>query len=154
MGDLSANFSRHEFGLSKAAAGAYGFAAAPYPEEWVDERLRPLCALLEALRERLGGRPVHVIEGGGYRPRAYDAERIRRGAKGVSSQSQHGEGRAADIRVEGRTPEEVHAAALRLAREGRIQIGGLGIYDTFVHVDIRPGGGLARWDFRLARRGG
>jgi hypothetical protein len=43
------------------------------------------------------------------------------------------------------------AAALRLERDKRIAIGGLGIYDTFVHIDIRPGGGLARWDFRTRR---
>ena len=148
MGDLSANFSRHEFGLSKAAAGAYGFAAAPYPEEWVDERLRPLCALLEALRAKLGGRPITVIEAGGYRPRAYDAERIRRGATGVSPNSQHHDGRAADIRVEGCTPEEVRAAVLALIEEG-VAVGGVGIYDTFCHVDLGPPG--RRWDRRSGR---
>ena len=145
MGDLSANFSRHEFGLSRGAAGAYGFAAAPYPEEWVDERLRPLVALLEALRERLGGRPFHVIEAGGYRPKAYDMERIKRGATGVSPTSQHHDGRAADIRVEGCTPAEVRAAVLALID----QVGGVGIYDTFVHVDQGPPG--RRWDRRTRR---
>lgn len=150
MGDLSANFSRHEFGLSKAAAGAYGFAAAPYPEEWVADRLRPLCAVLETLRARLGGRPVTIIAGGGYRPRAYDLARIAAGARGVSPVSQHGEGRAVDIRVAGCSPAEVHAAALALYEVGAIQLGGLGLYDTFCHLDIRPGP-LRRWDRRSDR---
>ena len=149
MGDISPHFSRHEFGLSRAAAGAYGFAPADYPEEWVDERLRPLVALLEALRERLGGRPVTVIEAGGYRPRPYDMERIRRGASGVSPNSQHHDGRAADVRVEGCTPSEVHAALLELHEAGAIQLGGLGLYDTFTHVDLGPPG--RRWDRRTRR---
>ena len=147
MGDVTEHFSKHEMTLSRAAAGAYGFAEAPYPEEWVESRLLPLFRVLEKIRSKCGGRRVIIIEGGGYRPAAYDAERIRRGAKGVSPDSQHHEGRAADIRVEGATPEEVHAAILGLFDIGAIDIGGLGIYDHFVHVDIRPGP-LHRWDMR------
>jgi hypothetical protein len=30
----------------------------PYPSVWIDERLRPLCSALEALREELGGRAM------------------------------------------------------------------------------------------------
>ena len=151
MGDISPNFSRHEFGLSRAAAGAYGFSAADYPAEWVDDRLRPLCAVLETLRAELGGAAVNVIEAGGYRPREYDMERIRRGASGVSPNSQHHDGRAADIRVEGCTPEEVRAAVLALIEEG-VAVGGVGIYDTFCHVDLGPPG--RRWDRRTRRDAG
>ena len=150
MGDVTPNFSRHEMALSAGAARAYGFEYTPYPEEWVETRLRPLFAVLEKLRARLGGRRVIIIEGGGYRPKEYDLERIRRGAQGVSPDSQHHDGRAADIRVEGATPEEVHAALLALYDVGEIQLGGLGIYDHFVHVDIR-GGALHRWDMRTSK---
>ena len=150
MGALSLHFSIHEMALSEGAARAYGFEYTPYPEEWVETRLRPLFATLEKLRAKLGGKAIHIIEGGGYRPREYDLERIRRGAQGVSPDSQHHEGRAADIRVEGVTPEEVHAALLSLYDVGEISIGGLGIYDHFVHVDIR-GGALHRWDMRTSK---
>lgn len=147
MGDVTEHFSLHEMTLSKGAAAAYGFDETPYPAEWVETRLRPLFKVLEAVRAKLGGKRVIIIEAGGYRPAAYDMERIRRGAKGVSPDSQHHEGRAADIRVEGATPEEVHAAILALFDVGAIDIGGLGIYDHFVHVDIRRGP-LKKWDMR------
>ena len=150
MGDVTTHFSRHEFELSRAAAGAYGFSAAPYPEEWVDDRLRPLCAVLEALRAKLGDRPITIVEAGGYRPAPYDAERIRRGARGVSPNSQHHEGRAADIRVAGLTSGEVYRVALQMAEEG-VAVGGVGIYDTFCHVDLGPPG--RRWDRRSGRGG-
>ena len=146
MGNISPHFSLSEFGLPEGKAAEYGFPPADYPAEWVEPRLRPLCAVLETLREELGGARITIISG--YRPPAYDAERIRRGAAGVSSQSQHGQGRAADIQVHGVAPQVVHDTLLRLVGAKRIAIGGLGIYDTFVHVDVRPGGGLSRWDFR------
>ena len=150
MGDVTEHFSRHEMRLSQGAAEAYGFQTVDYPEEWVDTRLRPLFLVLEKLRARLGGRRVTIIEGGGYRPREYDAERIRRGVRGVSPDSQHHEGRAADIRIEGLTPEQVHAAILELYTVGEIAIGGLGLYDHFVHVDIKLGP-LRQWDRRRSK---
>ena len=61
MGDVTPNFSKHEMTLSKAAAAAYGFSETPYPEEWVETRLRPLFLVLEKLRARLGGRRVMII---------------------------------------------------------------------------------------------
>lgn len=150
MGDVTPNFSRHEMTLSRAAAGAYGFAEAPYPEEWIEDRLKPLFRVLEKIRSKCGGRRVIIIEGGGYRPPEYDAERIRRGVPGVSPDSQHGHGRAADIRIEGLTPEQVHAAILELYTVGEIAIGGLGLYDHFVHVDIKLGP-LRQWDRRRSK---
>ena len=147
MGDVTENFSRHEFGLSRGAAGAFGFAAADYPEEWVEERLKVLCGELEKLRAKLGGPKMHVVEAGGYRPRAYDAERIRRGARGVSPVSQHGEGRAADIRVDGYTSSEVYEVALAMVEAGELRLGGLGVYDRFCHFDVRPDKFRA-WDKR------
>jgi uncharacterized protein YcbK (DUF882 family) len=73
----------------------------------------------------------------GYRDVAYN--RLIGGAR----QSQHMEGRAADIVVTGAAPRTVHLAAMAL-HEGGHRLGGLGIYDGFVHVDVRPGA-VARW---------
>jgi len=61
---------------------------------------------------------------------------------GSKDTSQHTKGTAADIVVKDHTPEEVYA----YIDSQRINIGGLGIYDTFVHVDVREE--MARWDHR------
>lgn len=147
MGDITPHFSRSEFGLPESKARKYGFSAAEYPQEWVESRLLPLCQALEAVRERLGGRRVRVISG--YRPRPYDLARIAAGRKGVSPNSQHHDGRAADLQVEGVEPTQVYAAVLELAEQGLIKVGGVGVYDEFVHVDVRPSTWpVKRWDER------
>jgi uncharacterized protein YcbK (DUF882 family) len=127
-----------------------------YPDAWVEARLRPLCQTLEVLRAAIG-RPIIIISG--YRDADYN-ERLRaqaqaRGAKGPAKNSQHIEGRAADIRVAGMDPGAVHAKMLELYGQGALpHLGGLGLYPKtakasgFVHVDVRPrkpDGSIARW---------
>jgi len=144
-GDVTEHFSRHEFGLSAKKASKYGLPGADYPPYWIEARLLPLCQVLEKVRAACFDHAVTIISG--YRTVEYDAARIADGHEGVSPHSQHHEGRAADIQIEGCTPEQVEAAAMHLFDVGDIQLGGLGIYDDFVHLDIR-GGALKRWDFR------
>jgi len=60
--------------------------------------------------------------------------------------SQHLYGKAGDIVVKNYTPDEVYFAIETLINNGQMKQGGLGIYDTFVHYDIR--GVEARWDER------
>ena len=43
-----------------------------YPPEWVEERLRPLCEVLEAVRAELGGRSIKVASG--YRTPTYNVK--------------------------------------------------------------------------------
>lgn len=108
---------------------------APYPEEWLLERWLPLARTLEVIREQLGGRVIHVTSG--YRPPAFN-----KALPGTATKSQHMEGRAADIVVEGLKASTVHDEILRMYEAGLIsQLGGLGRYPTFTHVDIRP----AKW---------
>ena len=121
----------------------------PYPtkqadeasgETWLVERLEPLCDVLETLRAELGGAPISIISG--YRSPAHNAR------VGGAEKSQHMEGRAADISVKGFTPAQVHAALLALFEAREIEIGGLGAYPGWVHVDVRPrpmNGHLAQW---------
>lgn len=112
----------------------------PYPAEWIATRLRPLCEALEAIREACGGRAVTIVSG--YRSPAQNTR------VGGARQSQHVQGRAADIRVAGVAPAEVHRQILDLDRAGRIAIGGLGLYPSWVHVDVRArpaDGHLAQW---------
>ena len=50
MGDLSLHFSVSEFGLPEAKARRRGCEPADYPAEWIESRLKPLCAALEIVR--------------------------------------------------------------------------------------------------------
>ena len=62
--------------------------------------------------------------------------------KNSSPKSQHCNGLAADIWVEGYTPAEVYTYADQLLGEH----GGPGIYNTFVNVDVRAY--KSRFDYR------
>jgi len=65
-------------------------------------------------------------------------------AVGGVKNSQHVLGKAADIKIEGLTPQEVAVILDRLTTDGEILQGGIGIYSTFTHYDIR--GKKARWN--------
>lgn len=110
----------------------------PYPEKWIEPRLRPLCNVLEMVRATFD-RPIVVLSG--YRTLVHNF-RVR-----GKLLSQHLFGRAADIQIEGISPTEVYTTVLRLAKAG-LGIGGLGRYQSFTHIDIRPrkaDGRLAIW---------
>ena len=62
---------------------------------------------------------------------------------GGSPNSFHVKGMAADIVVQGYTPQQVFDAIETLQERGQMTIGGLKAYSTFVHYDIR--GHKARW---------
>lgn len=63
---------------------------------------------------------------------------------GGSSRSQHLFAKAADIRVgEGFTPNIIYQLIEELINDGLMAEGGLGLYETFVHYDVR--GFKARW---------
>ena len=65
---------------------------------------------------------------------------------GSKDTSQHVLGKAADLQVKELIPIELYETIEALIELGYIPEGGLGIYDTFVHYDIR--GYKARWDNR------
>lgn len=92
---------------------------------------------LQVLRDHIN-RPVEVNIA--YRPLWWEKKR------GRSGNSQHVLCFAADIIVEGMSTERLREIILNLIRDGKMKQGGVGIYDTFVHYDIR--GTKARWDFR------
>lgn len=114
----------------------------PYPPDRIDSHLRPLCEALEVIRDELAiiaRKPVPLAVVSGYRSPRHN-ERVE-----GASKSRHVEGDAADIRPMGVTVGELHATALRLHRMGKIRLGGLGLYRTWVHIDVRPGVRLAQW---------
>ena len=57
--------------------------------------------------------------------------------EGGVKNSKHLVGKASDISVKGLTPLEVYNTIERLIKNGDMLQGGLGLYDTFVHYDIR-----------------
>lgn len=94
----------------------------------VDEKL---LTLLENIRNHTG-KPVHINSG--YRSPEYNAT-----LKNASPRSQHCNGKAADIWVEGVTPKQIaDIAECYLGSSG-----GIGIYKTFTHVDVRTS--CVRW---------
>lgn len=80
---------------------------------------------LEMLRAELGNVPITITSG--YR------SPVKNQAVGGAQDSQHLQGNAADIRVAGKTPAEVAAAAKRVGFTG------IGTYPKHTHVDVRPG---------------
>jgi uncharacterized protein YcbK (DUF882 family) len=74
-----------------------------------------------------------------YRDPAYNAT-----LKGAAKKSQHMEFKAADVRVPGKGgPREWARVFRKLRSEGAFK-GGIGLYPTFVHVDVR--GSNANWE--------
>jgi len=51
--------------------------------------------------------------------------------------------KAADIRIKGMSPKEIREIVVTLIKEGKIKKGGVGLYKTFVHYDVR--GRNTRW---------
>lgn len=92
-----------------------------------------LVGILEAIRLHFDA-PVYINSA--YRTPQHNAK------EGGVKTSQHTYGLAADIRVDGHTPAEVYAVADSMLGEH----GGVGIYDTFVHVDARSK--KSRFDYR------
>lgn len=92
---------------------------------------------LQVIRDKIG-KPI--IINSAYRTTDYNKK------IGGATQSQHLTASAADIRVEGMTSVALHKVILELIKEGKIHNGGLGLYNTFVHYDIRKT--PKRWDLR------
>ena len=124
MGDLTANFSLRHFACPDGT---------PVPME-LRANVQRLAENLQVLRDDLGA-AIHINNG--YRTLAFN-RRI-----GSRDTSQHVLAKAADIRVTGHGPQEVQRRILQLISEERMMQGGVGLYPSFVHYDVR--GHPARW---------
>lgn len=131
MGDLTEYFSEHEI----ACRGKDCCGGRLFPEGNFKEAYRFWMAL-EKLREK-AGRPITVTSG-------YRCVRHNYRTPGAAMGSKHTKGYAADIVIEGCTPEQMMAFALLVPEFAQ---GGIGIYNDRIHVDSRPDG-PARWDKR------
>lgn len=111
----------------------------PVPPEY-QAYARDLAEQLEVIREAVGF-PLEVIS-------AYRTPMYNRSIKGAK-RSQHMLCKAADIRCAAVPPSVIYAKIEQLHVAGKIMQGGLGIYDKFVHYDIR--GVHKRWDKRTKK---
>lgn len=124
MAKLTKNFSLQEFN-SKCGRDI--------PNEILPNIIE-LAKNLQVLRDAVN-KPISITSG--YRSPEHNAK-----VKGAKN-SQHIKGTAADIKVAGMTPKEVALVIEGLIEQGKIKEGGIGIYRTWVHYDIR--GKKARW---------
>lgn len=90
-----------------------------------------LVDILEAIRQHFGA-AVHIHSG--YRTVSYNAS-----LPGSSTKSQHCNGLAADLHVDGHSHQEVYDYACQLLGDH----GGVGLYSWGVHVDVRAA--KSRW---------
>jgi len=95
-----------------------------------------LCYAVEAIMEQLNNTSIVITSA--YRHASYNA--------GVDGRplSQHIFAKALDFSLTGVTPQDLYDAIEALITDGLIPEGGLGLYPTFVHYDIR--GSRQRWD--------
>jgi uncharacterized protein YcbK (DUF882 family) len=122
---LTKNFSRQEFDCKDGTV---------VPNHLM-VNLQKLAENLQVLRDYLGV-PVQVT-GSGYRTPTHN-KRV-----GGAKNSLHLEAKAADINAKGLTPRQLYDVIEKLIAQGKMKQGGLGLYPTFVHYDIR--GIKARW---------
>lgn len=113
----------------------------PYPPEWRGDRAVRIAATFEDIRQAAGNKPIYVNSA--YRTSSYN--RTVGGAK----LSQHVLGRAIDIHHHALSAADLYAIIRRLDKNGKLPLlGGLGLYKTFVHIDVRAraaSGRLALW---------
>jgi uncharacterized protein YcbK (DUF882 family) len=122
---LTENFSKSEFECHDGSE---------MPQD-VFENIKELAKNMQVLRDELGV-SIHLTS-------AYRSPSHNRKAGGKSN-SQHLYGKACDMKVKGMTPKQVLLVIERLIKEGKMKQGGIGLYNTFLHYDIR--GTRARWN--------
>lgn len=121
---LTENFSLHEFRCKDGT---------DVPDELMS-CVQELAENLQVLRDHIQ-KPIVIISG--YRSPKYNRK------IGGARRSQHMSAKAADIIVKGMTPDEVKAEIVQLIKDGKMKKGGVGLYTTFTHYDVR--GRNARW---------
>lgn len=122
--ELTENFSLDEFACKDGTS---------VPTELMPNVLE-LCKNLQVLRDKVGI-VIDVISG--YRTPEYNKK-----VKGKKA-SQHLNAKAADIVTRDHTPKELALIIEKLIIEKKMKQGGIGIYPSFVHYDVR--GTKARW---------
>ena len=92
---------------------------------------------LQVLREDIG-KPITINS-------AYRTVNYNRKIGGAVA-SQHLTASASDIKITGMTSKQIYDRIEKLIKAGKMHNGGLGLYNTFVHYDVRAK--PTRWDLR------
>ena len=124
---LTNNFNLSEFACKDGT---------PVPSELLDN-VTELAKNLQVLRDFIG-LPIKINSS--YRTPSHNK------AVGGAAKSQHLLAKAADIKVSGMKPADLAQIIEGLIDMGKMKQGGLGVYNTFCHYDIR--GTKSRWDLR------
>lgn len=112
-----------------------GLNSLPQRQFW--DNFEKTAKVLDELRHRLNA-PIRLSS-------IYRNETYNGCLSGTASESQHKQMRAADFAADSGNPAHWRSVLLDMRDEGLFK-GGIGIYNTFVHVDTR---GVNRdWDFR------
>lgn len=98
------------------------------------ENVIELACNIQVIRDKTGC-PLHINSA--YRSPAHNK------AIGGVLNSQHLLGKASDLTSINHTPTQLYDVIESLIKEGKISEGGLGLYKSFVHYDIR--GTKSRW---------
>ena len=107
--------------------------------EFVKKNVIELAENLQVLRDTVGRLDLTNA----YRCKDHNAD------VGGSVNSQHLKGKAADIKSSAIAPSDMAAIVDDLMKSEKFKLGGVGIYNTFTHVDIR--GSRARWSKTLKK---
>ena len=121
---LTANFSLSEF---KCKDGT------DVPTELMPN-VKKLANELQKLRDLLD-EPIYINSG--YRTPSYNKK------IGGARNSFHVQAKAADIVVKSLSPKQLHSKIEYFISQGVLNFKGIGLYSTFVHVDVRDK--KARW---------
>ena len=125
MEQLTRNFHRKEFDCKDGTK---------VPEEFKNNLVK-LAVNLQVLRDDLGST---IVISSGYRTPKYN-KRV-----GGALASQHLTASASDLSQNKETPLELYKRIEKLIKQGKMHNGGLGLYNTFVHYDIRQK--TTRWN--------
>mgnify|MGYP003642468679 CR=1 FL=1 len=101
--------------------------------DFVKKNVIELAENLQVLRDAVGKLDLTNA----YRCKEHNAD------VGGAVNSQHVKGKAADLKSSTMSPSEIAIAVDDLMKSEKFKLGGVGIYNTFTHVDIR--GSRARW---------
>ena len=134
------------------------------PNTWRWTRLEPHARTIQAFRDyaqkkfNLTDAQARMTIDSGFRDEAYDEKLYQAHVAAVgddgmvapASRSIHPKGGAGDMKHATLTPTQVFTTALEMYEAGLLPyLGGLGLYPTFVHFDVRPrsaqGQHLAIW---------
>ena len=111
----------------------------PYPEEFKrDGRVYILGMVFEAIRSLCGDKPIRILSA--YRTPSHNRK------IGGAKNSQHVLGRALDLAPPSNLSVSQFYQLIKVAaRYDLPEVRGIGLYKTFVHVDIRPSERLILW---------